>query len=114
MSQEEVIEAFAPRSADPRFRGTRRYLTPYEAASYLGIGHSTLSIHRTKGTGPAYIKWSPMNVRYDILELDAWMAANRVTPSPRELPPGKRKRGRPRIHPLPATNRKEAGQRAGK
>ncbi len=79
-----------------RFAGTKRYLTPTEAAEYLGVGHSTLSIHRMSGTGPAYVKWGRMNVRYDMLELDRWMAANTVTPAPKPAAPQKRRVGRPR------------------
>ena len=52
---------------------TRRYLTPKEAAEYLGIGLSTLGIHRMEGTGPAYVKWAT-NIRYNIDHLDSWMA----------------------------------------
>ena len=73
-----------------RFAGTKRYLTPKEAAEYLCVGHSTLSIHRMNGTGPKFIKWGHMNVRYDIQELDRWMAEHTVTPAPR------RRAGRPR------------------
>ena len=78
----------------PRFNGIKRYLNPKEAADYLGVGHSTLSIHRMNGTGPAWIKWA-MNVRYDVLELDRWMAANTVTPAPAPVT-SKRRVGRPR------------------
>jgi hypothetical protein len=56
----------------------KRYFSPKEAADYLGVGHSTLSIHRMNGTGPAFIKWGT-NLRYDILELDHWMAERAVT-----------------------------------
>ena len=77
-----------------RFNGTKRYLNPHEAAAYLGMGHSTLSIHRMKGTGPAFIKWAS-NVRYDIVELDRWMA-ERVVPRAPIAAPAKRRVGRPR------------------
>ena len=73
----------------------RRYLTPKEAAAYLGIGFSTLGIHRMKGTGPAYIKWGRSNIRYDVESLDSWMDAHRVTPEPMET--AKRRVGRPKI-----------------
>lgn len=94
MSQTQTIPAESTHvTPAPRFTGTKRYLNPREAATYLGIGHSTLSIHRMNGTGPAYIKWSPMNVRYDVLELDRWMAEHAVTPAPVTA---KRRVGRPR------------------
>src|SRR2546427_13219271 len=83
----------APVVARP-FSTPKRYLNPKEAAEYLGIGHSTLSIHRMNGTGPAYIKWGP-NVRYDIAALDGWMAERRVTPELKSEP-AKRRVGRPR------------------
>jgi len=82
----------APTTDGPRFAGTKRYLNPHQAADYLGVGHSTLSIHRMNGTGPKFIKWG-MNVRYDIQELDRWMAERAVTPAPRAE---KRRVGRPR------------------
>jgi hypothetical protein len=77
----------------PRFAGPKRYLDAHAASEYLGIGHSTLSIHRMRGTGPAFIKWG-MNVRYDILELDRWMAERVVTPAAPVTE--KRRVGRPR------------------
>jgi predicted DNA-binding transcriptional regulator AlpA len=70
----------------------KRYLNPHQAADYLGIGHSTLSIHRMNGTGPKFIKWG-VNVRYDILELDLWMTEHAVTPA---RVTEKRRVGRPR------------------
>ncbi len=87
-----VTQAESAPVTAPRFAGPKRYLNPHEAAEYLGVGHSTLSIHRMKGTGPAHIKWG-MNVRYDILELDRWMAEHAVTPA---APAEKRRVGRPR------------------
>lgn len=83
----------APVTDSPRFAGTKRYFNAHEAAEYLGIGHSTLSIHRMNGTGPRFIKWG-MNVRYDILELDRWMAERVVTPAAPATE--KRRVGRPR------------------
>ena len=74
------------------FAGTKRYLTPKEAAAYLAMGFSTLSIHRMAGTGPKFIKWAG-NIRYDILELDRFMAEHAVTPAPVTT---KRRVGRPR------------------
>ncbi|MGB6944374.1 MAG: hypothetical protein WBE37_18375 [Bryobacteraceae bacterium] len=77
----------------PRFAGPKRYLDPREASDYTGIGLSTLSIHRMKGTGPKYIKWG-MNIRYDIFSLDAFMAEREVTPAAPVT--AKRRVGRPR------------------
>jgi len=73
---------------------SKRYLTPRDAAAYLGMGLSTLSIHRMRGTGPQFIKWLT-NIRYEINDLDAWMSERRVTPAPRPMTE-KRRVGRPR------------------
>lgn len=75
-----------------RFAGPKRYLDPRAAAEYIGIGYSSLSIHRMKGTGPKYIKWGN-SVRYDVVALDAFMAEREVTPAPVTA---KRRVGRPR------------------
>jgi predicted DNA-binding transcriptional regulator AlpA len=84
--------ASAPVTAS-RLAGTKRFLNAHEASEYLGVGHSTLSIHRMKGTGPAYIKWGG-NVRYDICELDRFMAEQTVNALPAQAE--KRRVGRPR------------------
>lgn len=89
----QVIQTASAPVTAPRFAGPKRYLNPHEAAEYLGVGHSTLSIHRMRGTGPAHIKWG-MNIRYDVLALDAWMDARVVTPAAPVTE--KRRVGRPR------------------
>jgi hypothetical protein len=91
----------------------RRYLTPQEAAEYLRVGYSTLNIHRLQGTGPAYIQWSPMNVRYDIQELDRWLAACVKLPTPAAPCAVKRPRGRPPKQQSETARLREA-RRAGK
>jgi len=58
----QTTQAERPPVVAPRpFSGPKRYLTPKEAAEYLGIGHSTLSIQRMKGvsarSGPR--SWCP-------------------------------------------------------
>ena len=70
----------------------RRYLSPKEAAEYLGVGYSTLSIARMNRTGPAYGQWM-RKIFYDMHELDRWMAAQTVVTTP---VPEKRRIGRPR------------------
>ncbi|MCC6699540.1 MAG: helix-turn-helix domain-containing protein [Candidatus Hydrogenedentes bacterium] len=90
MPQTLTTESAVPVTAE-RFK---RFYTPKEAAEYLGVGHSTLSIHRMNGTGPKWIKWG-VNVRYDVQALDEWMAAHTVTPAPR-AETTKRRVGRPR------------------
>jgi hypothetical protein len=76
------------------FASIKRYLKPREAAAYLGVGVSTLGIHRMKGTGPRFIRWSN-NIRYEISDLDTWMFERRVTPESRSTTE-KRRVGRPR------------------
>lgn len=89
-----IVAQTAPLTASGRFAGTKRYLPPLEAAEYCGVGHSTLSIRRMQGLSPAYIKWGT-NVRYDVLELDRWMAEMTVTPAAPHVKTPKRPVGRP-------------------
>lgn|SRR5690348_9856331 len=77
-----------------RSNNAKRYLSPREASEYLGVGYSTLSIARMKGTGPKHIRWGN-NIRYDINDLEEFMTERRVTPQPRPAS-AKRSVGRPR------------------
>jgi len=60
----------------------RRLLTDPEAATYLGVSLSFLRQGRMEGRranrspGPPFIKLGKA-IRYDIQDLDAWLAANR-------------------------------------
>jgi len=60
----------------------RRLLTDYEAATYLGLSLSLLRQGRMEGrranrcAGPPFIKLGKA-IRYDLQDLDAWLAANR-------------------------------------
>ena len=74
----------------------QRWLTPKEAAKYLGCGVSTLAIYRSMGTGPSYTKWAATMVRYDVQDLNAWMEARKVTPEPKPANVERRPVGRPR------------------
>jgi predicted DNA-binding transcriptional regulator AlpA len=51
----------------------RQYLTSDEAADYFGISSATLRNWRARGDGPPYIKVNPRVIRYQLLELEAWM-----------------------------------------
>lgn len=61
----------------------RRLLTDPEAATYLGVSLSFLRQGRMEGrragrsAGPPFIKLGGRAIRYDLLDLDAWLAANR-------------------------------------
>jgi predicted DNA-binding transcriptional regulator AlpA len=50
-----------------------RKLRVHEAASYLGLGTSTLARMRIRGDGPPYAKCGPRIVVYDIDDLDQWL-----------------------------------------
>ncbi len=60
----------------------RRLLTDPEAAAYLGMSISFLRQGRMEGRranrspGPPFIKLGKA-IRYDLQDLDAWLAANR-------------------------------------
>lgn len=86
-----------------------RYLNTRKAAKYLGISHSWLAHVRLSDGGPRWIAVPDTRIiRYDIQDLDDWMASLKVPkqrdsvcsssdypnhPSPQGQP--KRKRGRP-------------------
>jgi predicted DNA-binding transcriptional regulator AlpA len=48
-----------------------------QAASRLGLSKSTLDKMRGAGKGPRFIKSTDRAVRYDPIDLDAWIAARR-------------------------------------
>ncbi len=58
------------RRADSARRGTP-FLSPEQAAHYLGLSVRTLQEHRSAGTGPRFRRHS-RHVRYHIDDLDAW------------------------------------------
>jgi excisionase family DNA binding protein len=56
----------------------RRKLTTPEAATFLGLGKSTLDKLRLTGGGPAY-SLIGRRVIYDPADLDAWVAQHKRT-----------------------------------
>jgi len=52
---------------------TKQYLSPKEAAKYLGLGFSTLGKWRLYGGGPRFAK-AGNRVIYMRSELDAWIS----------------------------------------
>ena len=54
-----------------RARSGTPFLTPEQAAYYLGISVRTLQVYRSDGTGPRCRRHS-RHVRYHIDDLDAW------------------------------------------
>jgi predicted DNA-binding transcriptional regulator AlpA len=61
---------------DPRDVTSRKKLSTYEAAAYLGLGKSTLDKMRVTGIGPAFIKIGK-RVVYDPADLEAWSAQHK-------------------------------------
>lgn len=55
-----------------------RYLTTKQAAEYLGAKPKQLESWRYQGCGPKYVKKSARFLRYDVCDLDAWMAQGRI------------------------------------
>jgi hypothetical protein len=59
--------------AERAIRAQRRspFLSPAQAAVYLGVSERTLQEYRTAGIGPRYRRHS-RHLRYHIDDLDAW------------------------------------------
>ena len=49
-------------------------LRPDEAARRIGVLPHTLQSWRSRGTGPRFVKLSARAVRYDVRDIDAWLA----------------------------------------
>lgn len=47
------------------------FLSPKQAAHYLGVSLRTLQVHRTSGTGPRFRRHC-QRIRYHIDDLDSW------------------------------------------
>lgn len=47
------------------------FLSPQQAAHYLGVSLRTLQVHRTNGTGPRFRRHC-RRIRYHIDDLDVW------------------------------------------
>ena len=66
-----------------------KLLNEVEAAEYLGVGRMTLRNARHTGNingvrdYPRYVKFG-RNVRYDVDDLDNWIEAHKVNPTPQE------------------------------
>ena len=54
-----------------------RFLTPAEAAQFLGTSVHTLSYRRTKGNGPPYY-FHGRSIRYLLSDLTKWATLERV------------------------------------
>lgn len=49
--------------------------TPKETAEMLGVSTATLGQMRYKGTGPAFMQFSPRKIRYSQAEVERWAAS---------------------------------------
>jgi hypothetical protein len=63
-------------------RTVHSYLTPIQAAAYLGLSPKTLANWRSRGGGPRFVRLSCSgapsargSIRYQITELEAWCVA---------------------------------------
>lgn len=57
---------------------TQYTLSTHDAAEYLGVSHRTLQSWRTKGQGPAYVKFSRNGVLYRAQDLRDFVDARVV------------------------------------
>lgn len=51
-------------------------ISPQKAALFLGISVRTLEEWRRKKTGPTFVKLGPKLIRYEIAELERFLAAS--------------------------------------
>jgi len=58
----------------------KRLISTEEVATLLGHSPRTLEALRFRREGPPYVKLGRA-VRYDLSELEAWIASNRVEPT---------------------------------
>lgn len=56
------------------------FLSPEQAAHYLGVSVRTLQEHRSAGTGPCFRRHC-RHIRYHIDDLDTWSLATGEVPS---------------------------------
>lgn len=59
----------------PATRSDSIWLTPAQAAKYLGVAVSTLAKWRVAGSGPPFHRPRPRMVRYSRIEIDEWLGA---------------------------------------
>lgn len=64
----------------------KKYITPDQAADYLGVKKHTLEAFRMRGGGPKFHRFGYRTVRYTIAELDEWAASLEFN-STAEYPP---------------------------
>lgn len=71
-----------------------RYLNTPQLAEKIGLSPITLEIWRSRGSGPPYIRIGRA-IRYDLREVEKWLAARAVDPDqPVEQPAPRRRRAK--------------------
>jgi predicted DNA-binding transcriptional regulator AlpA len=63
----------------PNTESNRRYVRTPDAAARLGCAAQTLERWRIEGGGPPFVKLSPKIVVYDLVDLDSWADARKVS-----------------------------------
>ena len=70
------------------------YLTTPQLAERIGLSPITLEIWRSRGSGPPYIRIGRA-IRYDLREVERWLASRAVDPDkPAEQPAPRRRRAK--------------------
>ena len=59
---------------------TSTLMSPLDSAEALGVSVQTLANWRSSNRGPAYCRVGERVIRYAVEDLDAFVAAGRVTP----------------------------------
>ncbi len=60
------------------FEVESKYLTPVQAAAYLGLSKSTLAVWRTRKDHPLKYKLCSTRIRYTVQDLDAFVEGGNV------------------------------------
>lgn len=55
------------------WQNTRELLTEAEVSEWLGLSQPTLSRHRRRGTGPAFVRLSTRRIGYRRGAVEAWL-----------------------------------------
>lgn len=71
----------APLASEPPDAPKPRYLRRPAAEAYCALPAGTLAKLASFGTGPRLVKLGRL-VRYDVADLDRWMAAQKIAPGP--------------------------------
>lgn len=77
MLERDSVAALVTSAVQELLEGRRlipvRWLSPSEAAEYLGLKMKTLETHRRNKTGPMFFRAGSRAVRYKPEDLDDWL-----------------------------------------